>query len=235
MTAVTGNCKFSRMRQYKPFVPFEKGKKISGTRLTPTEILKHNGIAYLCRCECGRQTIAAHADIVRKDKKSCGCLRSDLAAKRMRTHGLTGRPEYYAALNAFRRCTNPKDASFKDYGGRGIKVEFKSPIDLAKWLVRKLPKPAGVFVLDRINNSGNYASGNMKWSTRSESARNRRDNNIVTIDGVSKPMVEWSDQSGVGSMTILNRIRMKYPDSLLLHKGKISKIMLAKTLFDGEN
>lgn len=220
------------MRQYKPFEVFTKSQKIAGTRLTPLEIVRHGGVGYRCRCDCGKETLASHSDIRAGRKKSCGCLKNELACERVRTHGLSKRDEYFAAMNAFRRCTNPKDAAYRDYGGRGIKVEFKSAAEFTRWLIQNLPKPKGAFVLDRIDNNGNYSRKNIRWATRAESARNRRDNHVIAIGGVSKTIADWSKESGICGPTLLNRHRMKYPDGLILHKGKITKLALAERLFN---
>ena len=78
------------------------------------------------------------------------------------------------------RCSNPKQASYKDYGGRGITV-------CARWrcgdgertgfecfLADMGPKPSPAHTLDRRQNDGNYEPGNCRWATRSEQMLNRR-------------------------------------------------------------
>lgn len=74
------------------------------------------------------------------------------------------------------RCSNPQDKSFPNYGGRGIKVcdHWLNFAAYAADIAALGPKPSPKHSLDRINNDGDYEPGNMKWSTRSEQALNRR-------------------------------------------------------------
>jgi hypothetical protein len=70
-----------------------------------------------------------------------------------------------------RRCYSHKDASWKNYGGRGITVEFAS---FEEFFAEVGPKPSPSHSIDRIDNDGHYEPGNVKWSTRSEQMRNKR-------------------------------------------------------------
>lgn len=76
----------------------------------------------------------------------------------------------WAYHHAKNRCNNPDNKSYKYYGGRGIKFLFSSLSDFAQELRFK---PFG-YQLDRINNNGNYETGNIKWSSKSEQMINRR-------------------------------------------------------------
>lgn len=60
--------------------------------------------------------------------------------------------------------------SYKNYGGRGIRVEFAS---FEEFLAEVGPKPPGTSI-DRIDNDGNYAPGNVRWATRSQQDHNKR-------------------------------------------------------------
>ena len=65
------------------------------------------------------------------------------------------------AISAKQRCTNPKNASFHRYGGRGIRFEFQSPTAMAVWVQETLGLHPDL-ELDRINNDGPYAPGNLR-------------------------------------------------------------------------
>lgn len=79
--------------------------------------------------------------------------------------------EYRCYTAAKQRCTNPRSQKFYAYGQRGIEFRFKSFAEFIKAIGG--PRPAGL-VLDRIDNDGHYEPGNVRWTTRSESQRNRR-------------------------------------------------------------
>lgn len=78
------------------------------------------------------------------------------------------------------RCLNPKHPSYADYGGRGITVcdEWR---ESASAFVRYVsPRPNGM-TIERIDNERGYEPGNIRWATRAEQVRNRRNNIIVQL------------------------------------------------------
>lgn len=79
------------------------------------------------------------------------------------------RREYLAFCNAKLRC---EDLRNPHYGGRGIEFHFANFDEFIKEVG---PRPKG-YVLDRINNDGNYETGNVRWVTPSQSVQNSRKN-----------------------------------------------------------
>jgi len=86
-------------------------------------------------------------------------------------HGAKSTPEYAAYMSAKGRCNNPRNRSYKDYGGRGIKFLFTS---FGQWLAEIGPRPSSAHSHDRIENDGNYEPGNVRWDTKDHQAQNRR-------------------------------------------------------------
>jgi hypothetical protein len=152
-------------------------------RLTVLERAPNRGrqVRWRCRCECGEQPVVNAYLLRRGDTKSCGCLNAEARAARWRArfyatkHGLYGTPEYKALSNARQRCTIPTNPKFEHYGGRGI--EYRLPLAIGEataLLIAAIgPRPAGM-TLDRRDNDGHYEVGNLRWATRSEQLRNRR-------------------------------------------------------------
>ena len=75
------------------------------------------------------------------------------------------------------RCYNLNSTNYKNYGARGIKVseEFKDINNYIKYIENLFGYEENTKLqVDRINNSKNYESGNLKLSTSKEQSHNQR-------------------------------------------------------------
>lgn len=120
-------------------------------------------------------------------------------------HGKYGSPEHRAWSSMIRRCTNPTQRAYKNYGGRGIVV-------CERWLksfecfledMGRLPPD---HTLDRIDNDGNYEPGNCRWATKTTQANNTRRNHFIEHAGRRQTIAEWAMEIGVKHATLKRRI-----------------------------
>jgi hypothetical protein len=127
---------------------------------------------WVCQCDCGNRTLVISYSLRGGTTRSCGCLRVEFAKKSFTRHGDTDSKEYYSWYNMQQRCYNPKNRSFKHYGGRGISICERWDL-YENFLADMGRRPKGL-ILDRIDNEKNYEPSNCWWTTRSQSNKNRR-------------------------------------------------------------
>lgn len=81
---------------------------------------------------------------------------------------------YRRVQKQWRRCNDPKTICFERYGGRGIEFKFPSVYEGTCWIVANLGVPTNrKLTLDRIDNDGHYAPGNLQWADVSQQMKNR--------------------------------------------------------------
>jgi len=91
-----------------------------------------------------------------------------------RNHGYHSHCLYSVWKHVKYRCTNPNDAGYHHYGGRGIKIcdEWLDPKVFIDWcLVNGWVKGLEI---DRIDVNGHYEPSNCRFVDRSLQARNKR-------------------------------------------------------------
>lgn len=123
-------------------------------------------------------------------------------------HGLSKDSIYDCWVAMKARCLNPQHPSYKDYGGRGIKICDSWLKDFGTFLNDLGPKPDKYSTLDRINNNGNYEPDNCRWISIQDQQKNRSNNNIVPGVHYEKSRNKWHvDITRFGKKIFLGRFK----------------------------
>jgi hypothetical protein len=113
--------------------------------------------------------------------------------------------EYSSWMAMRSRCDNPDNNRYHLYGARGIAVCERWGA-FANFLVDMGPKPSPEHSIERLDGDGNYEPGNCKWATRYEQGANKRNNRLVTINGITQHASAWGRETGLGEHEILRRL-----------------------------
>lgn len=130
---------------------------------------------WLCICDCGKQSEVRKENLRSGNTTSCGCHKRRCLDST--THGYAAGKKsllYRVWSSMLERCRNPNNRSYADYGGRGITV-CERWHKFENFLADMGERPSDKHSIDRVDNDGDYAPSNCKWSTKMEQRHNRRD------------------------------------------------------------
>ncbi len=161
---------------------------------------------FRCKCDCGNVSVVGLSGLRSGATKSCGCLRKQLSAERLRTHGLSGTAEYNVWFNMMARCFNPNHPQFPHYGGRGISVCDRWRESPGVFLEDMGPRPSAAHSIDRVDNDGNYEPGNCHWATRREKGNNIQHNRLLTHQGKTQCVTAWAEEVGISLYALQQRV-----------------------------
>jgi hypothetical protein len=133
------------------------------------------------------------------------------------------------------RCTNEKDTTYENYGGRGIKV-------CDRWLEKDKgvfnfvedmgDRPSPEHSIDRIDNDGDYTTENCRWATRHQQMANRRNSNrTVGVSHIPKEN-KWQGSMIVRGVNYCKRFGTE--EEAISYRRELEKLH-GVDLFKGDN
>lgn len=133
---------------------------------------------------------------------------------------MKGTPTYYVWSTMKARCNPANAVKWSRYAGRGIKVceRWQS---FENFLADMGERPSDKHSIDRIDNDGDYCKSNCRWALPLVQSNNKSNTRIITLEGVSKPQMEWCRHLGITKSMFAYRLRHWTPARVVNTKGSI--------------
>ena len=193
------------------------------TVIKRTDNDRHGKARWLCKCSCGGETIAISSDLKRGHTKSCGCVHLEKISHGNPKHNLANTKLYKVWAVMKDRCLNSKNKSYNNYGGRGITVceEWRNDFKVFYGWAMNNGYSDGLSI-DRIDNNGNYEPNNCRWATKRQQQLNTRRNKLITYNGKTQTLTEWSDELNIRFNKLWSRLyKLKWSAEQAFEKGGI--------------
>lgn len=171
-------------------------------------------VYWRCVCVCGAEVVVDTGSLTTGHTKSCGCFRKEVTSARVFKHGQSnfrngtslskGTPAYQCWKNMLKRCYYRNCDSYKNYGGRGIRV-CERWHRFENFLADMGAAPEGM-ELDRRDNDGDYKPENCRWASIREQVNNRRITRWLTHMGETKSLADWARERGIKPYQLRQRL-----------------------------
>lgn len=155
---------------------------------------------WICQCDCGRtktKPVLSYALISGKTT-SCGCKYFESNKGRNTKHGMG-----YTRLNRIWDGMKRRCKVNSNYLNISVCNEWNDFEPFAKWALSN--GYTDELTIDRIDNSKGYSPENCRWVDYKTQANNRKSNHLLTINGETHTLKEWSNKSGIPYRVILYR------------------------------
>lgn len=193
------------------------GQRFGRLQVTSFAYKKRRITHWNCVCDCGNNCIVGLGNLRSGQTSSCGCLKKDKARERFSKHTHSSDKLYLIWKSIKKRCFNPNDKNYKNYGGRGIKIcdDWKSDfMKFYNWSIQNgykkelSIKGKNIWSIDRIDNNGDYCPENCRWVTNIKQARNKRNNIKVQYNGQVITLRDLCDELNLSYKLIYDRIHI---------------------------
>jgi hypothetical protein len=162
---------------------FKKGDKVGDL----TYVAYHENVGNkrrgLFRCHCGVEFVTRIDRAKAYRTTSCGCS----TFKKVTKHGLAQHPLYRVWWGMKVRCYNPKNLSYKYYGGRGVTVcdEWKDSVEaFYDWSMNNGYQAGLELDKDILGDGSLYSPGTCCFVTPEENRSHKSNNRFCLLDGV---------------------------------------------------
>lgn len=162
-----------------------------------------------CTCICGGQVVRESQSLRsqhRPNARHCGCRHGEWVTK----HGKSRSSTYKSWIAMRRRCMQPKDKDWANYGGRGITICISWIDSFDAFLADMGTRPRGT-TLGRIENEKGYAPENCRWETPLEQGVNRRNTRFVATPRGPVPLTKLARSIGMKPVTLRARLDRGVP------------------------
>lgn len=200
---------YSLSEMRSPLIKEMTGMRFGRATVLRFDCVKNYNAKWIIECDCGTIKSVEGRSLRSGNTSSCGCLNYDLIKAeglKCKTHGLTNSPTYYSWTGMNQRCSNPNHSSWKNYGGRGIKVCKRWRHSFKNFLSDMGERPSLDYSIERSDNDGNYEPSNCKWADLEEQHNNTRTNVKIEWRGVTMTITQWSRKLGIKTATLFSRL-----------------------------
>ena len=125
---------------------------------------------------------------------------------------MTKSKEWITWDSMLQRCRNPRHKSYMEYGGRGIHVCDRWSV-FENFYADMGPAAPGM-TIERIDLNRGYEPGNCTWIPAAQQALNKRTSRLITANGKTQTIAEWSRETGIAKSSIQSRIKHGWDEAL---------------------
>ena len=131
-------------------------------------------------CDCGNVQTFAASRVRHGYANMCKACKIEVSRKSATKHGMRGTREYRIWSGIKTRCYNKNSKDYAKYGQSGITMfnDWKNSFQSFFNYMGECPSPD--HSIDRIDNDQGYQPGNVRWASKLEQARNKKNATYVT-------------------------------------------------------
>lgn len=193
-------------------------------------------IKFLCRCSCGVVKVIEKCSLTSGRTKSCGCLASESASKRQKTHGLSLDPLYKVYSGMMGRCYDTNRKSHKIYGAAGVTVcdEWKNDITaFVKWAKENgwrhgLHLDKDKIAMEKGLTPNLYSPERCSFLTPTENCNFLKKNIRISYNNETHTLAEWARITGIKYPTLQYRLNNGFQIDLLFSNKNYTNLWRSK-------